>query len=261
MSGGQAPFRSGSLVRAESVHRRLGASSSAGAASAGEAVAGCSRRGRARGCSGRLAVTRGGGGGHLPALVPRADIGARDPLAFSSGQEGELEQAAALGFAHVLYTKSPGGILASAQRTARFRPLVERSVKGTGIAADTLEAIVLLESAGRTDVIAGSDPAGAAGLTQILAETGLNFLGMSIDLQASRRLTRQIAAATGRGEPARVARLRARRRRVDARFDPARALAGTVRYLTVARRIFGADDLAVVSYHMGIGNLQAVAHD
>jgi hypothetical protein len=202
-----------------------------------------------------------GGGGRAPVLVPRNDISARDPLAFSTKQQGDLEQAAALGFAHVLYTKSPGGVVASAQRTARFRPLVERAVSGSGIDADTLEAIVFLESAGRPNAIAGSDPAGAAGLTQILAETGRDFLGMSIDLQASRRLTRQIAAATGRGDQARVDRLQARRRRVDARFDPAQALAATVHYLQVARTIFGRNDLAVVSYHMGIGNLEAVIRD
>jgi hypothetical protein len=206
-------------------------------------------------------LTRSGGGGASPVLVPRADIGAGDPLAFSKSEEGDLEQAAALGFAHVLYAKSPGGVVASAARTAQFRPLIERAVRGSGIDADTLEAIVLLESAGRPDVIAGSDPVGATGLTQILAETGQNFLGMSIDVQASRRLTGQIAAAAARGDRAKVARLLARRRRVDARFDPARALAGTVRYLNVARRIFGRDDLAVVSYHMGIGNLEAVARD
>ena len=37
--------------------------------------------------------------------------------------------------------------------------------------------------------------------------------------------------------------------------------AATVRYLEVARKIFGRDDLAVVSYHMGIGNLETVVHD
>ena len=45
---------------------------------------------------------------------------------------------------------------------------------------------------------------------------------------------------------------------MDARFDPEQALAGTVRYLTEAKKVFGRDDLAVVSYHMGIGNLAAV---
>ena len=45
---------------------------------------------------------------------------------------------------------------------------------------------------------------------------------------------------------------------VDERFDPRKALAGAVRYLTLARERFGRDDLAVVSYHMGIGNLESV---
>jgi hypothetical protein len=110
-------------------------------------------------------------------------------------------------------------------------------------------------------VIAGGDPASAAGLTQILAETAQDFLGMRVDLSASRRLTRAIAAAAARGHRGTVRRLQAKRRRVDQRFDPAEALAATVRYLSVARERFGRDDLAVVSYHMGIGNLESVLRD
>jgi hypothetical protein len=53
-----------------------------------------------------------------------------------------------------------------------------------------------------------------------------------------------------------AARLRAQRRKVDERFDPAKALAGTGRYLAFARGILGRDDLAIESYHMGVGNLQ-----
>jgi hypothetical protein len=45
---------------------------------------------------------------------------------------------------------------------------------------------------------------------------------------------------------------------VDERFDPAKALAATGRYLALAKRRFGREDLAFVSYHMGIGNLQSV---
>ena len=45
---------------------------------------------------------------------------------------------------------------------------------------------------------------------------------------------------------------------IDARFDPAQALAGTIRYLAEARQRLGRDDLAIVSYHMGIGNLTNV---
>ena len=202
-----------------------------------------------------------GGGGKPPLLVPRPDIDSRDPLAFSAGDDHALERAAAVGRAHVLYAKSPGGVLVAAERTAGYRPLVESATRGTAVDPDLLEAIVFLESGGRPDVIAGSDPANAAGLTQILAETGRNFLQMHVELAASRTLTRKIAAAVRRGDQAAVARLRARRRRVDARFDPARALAGTVRYLSTAQARFGRSDLAVVSYHMGIGNLESVLRD
>jgi hypothetical protein len=81
---------------------------------------------------------------------------------------------------------------------------------------------------------------------------------MQVDLEESRRLTRLLDEAVRRGDAAEAARLRSERRQVDARFDPEQALAGTVRYLTEAKKVFGRDDLAVVSYHMGIGNLSDV---
>ena len=208
-----------------------------------------------------LVALLGGGGRPAPLLVPRVAGLTGDQLAFAPAQQRDLEQAAARGYAQVLYAKSPGGVLASAKRTARFRPLVEQAVAGTGIDPNLLEAIVFLESAGRPDVIAGSDPANATGLTQILAETAQNFLGMHVDLPVSRALTDAIAAAKRRGDPQAVRRLEARRRRIDARFVPAKALAGTVRYLLTARKRFGRDDLAIVSYHMGIGNLQGLLRD
>lgn len=148
--------------------------------------------------------------------------------------------------------------MAAARRTARFRPLVDDAVRGSGWDANIVEAIVMLESAGRPEAIAGGDTANAAGLTQIVAETATNFLGMRVDLTRSRRLTRSIAAARRRGDETALGRLRAARRRADTRFDPRQALAATVRYLDFARRRFGRDDLAVVSYHMGIGNLTQV---
>ena len=191
-------------------------------------------------------------------LVPRAEVGGGDPLAFDPARVSDLESWAAVGASHVLYAKSPGGVVATALRTARFRPLVEAAVAGTGIDPGLLEAIVFLESAGRPNVIAGGDPAAAAGLAQIVAATGTDFLGMRIDLAASRRLTREIAKAVHHGNRSKARRLRERRRLVDPRFDPRQALAGAVRYLLAARSRFDRDDLAVVSYHMGIANLEAV---
>jgi hypothetical protein len=187
-----------------------------------------------------------------------AQIAHPDPLRFEPGLTEEYEQAAAFGLSHVLFEKSPGGAIRAAQRTARFRSMVDEATSGTGIGPDLVEAIVLLESAGRQDVIAGDDPANAAGLTQIVAGTATDFLGMQVDLEESRRLTRLLDEAVRRGDAAEAARLRSERRQVDARFDPEQALAGTVRYLTEAKKVFGRDDLAVVSYHMGIGNLSDV---
>ena len=200
------------------------------------------------------------GGGKAVRYIPRGQLSA-DPLAFVAGRTAEFERSAGEGLSQVLYVKSPGGVLAAAARTARFRPLVERATAGTGIDANLVEAIVLLESAGRADAIAGGDPTGASGLTQIVAETGLDFLGMRVDLGASRSLTRRIERARERGKFAKALQLEAARKAIDARFVPRKALAGTVRYLSAARARFGRDDLAVVSYHMGIGNLESVLRD
>ena len=81
---------------------------------------------------------------------------------------------------------------------------------------------------------------------------------MRVDLRRSRKLTFRIRRLEARGKLRRAERLAAVRRQVDQRFDPADALAATVRYLTIARGYLGRDDLAVASYHMGIGNLQGV---
>jgi hypothetical protein len=66
------------------------------------------------------------------------------------------------------------------------------------------------------------------------------------------------ARRDARGAERAIERLIADRRRVDERFDPERALAGSVRYLTIARERFDRMDLALASYHMGIGNLQSL---
>ena len=164
------------------------------------------------------------------ALELPAQIAHPDPLQFEPGRTEEYEQAAAFGLSHVLFEKSPGGAVGAARRTARFRAMVDKATSGTDIDPDLVEAIVMLESAGRQDVIAGDDPANAAGLTQIVAGTATDFLGMHVDLEASRRLTRLLDQAVRRGDDAEAARLRSERRQADTRFDPEQALAGTVRY-------------------------------
>jgi hypothetical protein len=212
------------------------------------------------------ALGAGCGGGRdapPPGAVP-------NPLRYQSGARADYERRAAAGLAHVLYAKSPGGVLATAARTARWRGSVERAAQDAGVDPDLVEAIVFLESGGRPDVIAGGrDPRGAAGLTQIVASTATSLLNLRVDATASRQLLVDIARAdraasrdpgtkAAQAATRLAARLRAQRQRVDERFDPAKALAATGRYLKTARGKFGREDLAFVSYHMGIGNLDGV---
>jgi len=184
-----------------------------------------------------------------------------DPYAFDPKRAAEFEQRAAEGNAHALYALSPGGVAASAARTAQWRPLVDRAAATAHVDPDELEALVFLESAGRQDARAPGGLDAAAGLTQILAETANNLLGMHVDVTASSRITRRLERAQRRGRGNEVAALRVNRKRVDDRFDPEKALAGTARYLQIAREQLGREDLAFVSYHMGIGNLQNVIRD
>ena len=184
-----------------------------------------------------------------------------DPFAWDPEREDEFTRRAAAGNAHPLYAFSPGGVVASAERTARWRSQVERAADAAEMDPDLLEALVFLESAGREDARAPGSLESAVGLTQILAETGQNLLGMRIDVEQSARLTRLIARAEARGRDGRAAALRRRRQQVDQRFDGTEALAATARYLKLAGERFGRQDLAFVSYHMGIGNLESVLRD
>ena len=183
-----------------------------------------------------------------------ADPGS-DPFAWDPSIREDLERRATLGSSHVIYAMSPDGVVASAERTAAYRAEIEAAAARHGVDPDVLEAVIFLESAGRPYVSAGPTPEAASGLAQILPSTATDLLGMEVDLAASIELTRKIARAR---TPAHVEELRAQRAAVDERFDPAKAIEGAATYLEIARERFGADDLAVESYHMGIGNLESV---
>jgi transglycosylase-like protein with SLT domain len=192
-----------------------------------------------------------------PAGVARGASG-HDPFGYVASREADFVARATAGEAHVLFTKSPDGAVATAARVATFRTAIDHATAGTGIDPNLLEALVYVESAGRPSAIAGSDLAGAAGLTQILASTGTSLLGMHIDLTRSRELTQKIDAIASGARAGRLAPLLLARERADTRFYPPKALAATVRYLLTAERQFGREDLAIESYHMGIGNLHNV---
>jgi hypothetical protein len=234
-------------TRKASAHARLAAVAAAAllAAAGIGAIAGLGDE--ERGAVPTVAPPPGGEGEALP-----------DPFAWDPDREDEFVHRAAAGSSHLLYRLSPGGVVASAERTARWRPDVEAAAEQAGVDADMLEGLVFLESAGRDDAITPNGIEGAVGLTQILAGTATELLGMRADTDLSARYTRRIERAAARGREQRVRELRAARARVDERFDGRKALAGTARYLTLARETFEREDLAFVSYHMGIGNLQDV---
>ncbi len=212
-----------------------------------------------------LVVALVSSGGSGPPRLPLPGVGrparAGDPFAYIPDRQADFAERAVDGSEHVLFTKSPGGALATAARVAALRPLIDRAAAGSPIDPNLLEALVFVESAGRPDAIAGGDPADAAGLAQILPGTGQTMLGMRIDLARSRQLTASIDLAASTGQAGLAARLDRRRAAVDERFDPVKALAAAVRYLEMARAQFGRLDLALVSYHMGIGNLRQVLDD
>ncbi len=178
-----------------------------------------------------------------------------DPFVFSASKRPQFERAGAAGESHLLYANSPGGASATARRVAGLEGPIRAAASASGVEFRLLEGMVFLESGGRPDIVAGADPAGAAGVSQIVADTGRKLLGMKIDLNASRRLTKQIAAAGKQRDTALVSKLEAQRRRIDERFDPPKALAAAGRYLAYALPKFGSSDFAVASYHMGVGNL------
>lgn len=212
-----------------------------------------------------FALLRGGDDGP-PTGALREDPGTTTPLGRMAldvlrpdveADADELTARAEAGFANPLYRMVPGGAVESAARVTRLRPMIEEVAKQHDEDPDALEALVYLESAGRPDAMASNDLAGAVGLTQIVAETGTSLLDMKIDVQRSQALTRLINTG-GRLEAER----RAERVRVDPRFDPRQALEATARYLDFAReQLGGRDDLAVASYHMGVGNLQNALRD
>ncbi|HEV2075689.1 MAG TPA: transglycosylase SLT domain-containing protein [Thermoleophilaceae bacterium] len=226
------------------------------------------------GCAVAAAVILAGREGPGPETVTASGVEVVTRTPFEVADPGpdesrRLLERASDGFAHVLYELSPGGVEATAERTLRFRDEIRAAAALEGVDPRTLEALVFLESAGRPDVIAGPTPESAAGLTQIIPSTAEDLLGMSVDLDRSKELTRKIASQSARAEEAerpkarrkaarRVRELLAERRAADERFDPEAALAGAARYLSLAEDHFGREDLATVSYHMGIQNLDRV---
>ena len=178
-----------------------------------------------------------------------------DPFAYTAAKRADFERRAAAGEAHLLYANSPGGVVATAKRVAALDGPIRSAATASHVDPGMLEGMVFLESGGQPGAIAGGDPAGAAGVAQILPDTARTLLGLHVDLAASKRLSAQIDATR---DPHQRTALEKQRRTVDERFDAAKAIAAMGRYLTFARGRLDGGDLAVESYHMGVGNLESV---
>ena len=182
-----------------------------------------------------------------------------DPLAWDAGREGELVAAARRGFAHPLYTLVPGGAVASAARTARYRELVESVAEEGGVSADDLEALVYLESAGRPTAAADPRYEGAVGLTQIVARDRRGPAGDAGGPGAPRgRSPAGSGARRAAGTPRACARSRhAAASSTSGSTRPRRCAAPSPTSSSPASEL-GRDDLALAAYHAGVGNIQNV---
>ena len=173
--------------------------------------------------------------------------------------------------AHVVYALSPGGVERSVDRTTRWRGRGRARVAGSPVDPDDLEAMLFLESAGRPTVMADGTPRERHGADadhpvdrrrRCSGCAWISARSLEINRALAREQRRAVLVARRRrsGAPhgASVRRLVRERKVVDERFDPQKSLEAAVRYLRIARRRFGRDDLAIASYHMGIGNLRTV---
>jgi hypothetical protein len=207
-----------------------------------------------------LLVSVGGSGlPGAPAAGNAPETGPEGLFHYDSAHAANYIARATTGNGQVLFSKSPGGAIATARRVAALRPMIDRAVAGSDIPASALEGLVFLESAGLPDAVVAGDPNNAAGLTQILPSTATSLLHMHVDLAASKRLLAQISQARS---PTQQRSLQRRLAAADPRFDPVAALRGSVRLLTESEGMFGGRlDLAVTAYHMGPGNMQHVLAD
>ena len=166
-------------------------------------------------------------------LVPhsRAEGGDFGPLRYDRAHNATFERRAAAGFAHPLYAKSPGGVAATAQRVQRWRRASSGRRRGRHRPRHDGGDRVPRERGrpqghGRPGPARGrrADPDPPRHRHRA-ARHARRPAGASI------RITRRSPRRGARHAPRVVATLLQRRQRVDERFNPDKALAGTARYL------------------------------
>ena len=158
------------------------------------------------------------------------------------------------GLAHPLYAETRGGVERTAAIMDRLSPYFERFGRAAKVDPLTLAAVVMVESGGRADLTEEPDSsagrAGLAGLTPGAARDA----GLRVDAKTSDELTRRIDQLTTKQskikrkseaaelDPALI-EMRAKRRRVDERFDVVKAIEAAAQLLAE-----GDEDRAVEAY-------------
>jgi len=185
---------------------------------------------------------------HTPAPAPKPvrHVAAVDTAARAAA--ATLAHDASISLGRSLFTN--GSVFATADRVARWHPLIARAARSEGIDPALLEAIVYVESSGRADVSNGA----AVGLTQLGPSVARHF-GLHVDTTHATKLTRSIARTWN---PKRELQLRHWRARYDERYAPLKELRATARYLAQAKQVLGRDDLATEAYHVGIPTVRGV---
>ncbi|MEA2347980.1 MAG: hypothetical protein QOG62_1767 [Thermoleophilaceae bacterium] len=205
------------------------------------------------------------------ARTSAADLGRSEPFRWSRARDREFLLRGRDGLAHPLYSLTRGGVERTASVMDRLTPFFERAGGRAGVDPGTLAAVVFVESGGRADLTEQPDSAkgraGAAGLTPDVARRDL---GLHVDLGQSSVLTKRIAklttlqgkakdkAAAAKFDPELI-ELRARRRKVDERFEVTKAIDAGAQLLRKGQDALGREDLAVAAYRLGIPAVKHLA--
>src|SRR4051812_25123727 len=137
-----------------------------------------------------------------------------------------LQKDATISFGRSFFTN--GSVFETAARVAQWRPLITRAARAEGVAPAALEAIVMVESSGRSDISNGT----AVGLTQLHPAVARR-LGLHVDTRHTTILTRRIAHAWRLQT---IRQLRRWRARYDERYAPLKELRATAASLAQAQQ-------------------------
>jgi hypothetical protein len=190
------------------------------------------------------------------------DLAASGAFRWRRSADAEFMRRGRDGLGHPLYAETRGGVERTASVMDRLSPYFERFGRAAGVDPLTLAAVVMVESGGRADLTEEPDSSvGRAGLAGLNAGEA-QAAGLRVNEKKSDDLTRRIDRVTTRQtkiekkseaaklDPELIA-MRAKRRKVDERFDVRRAIEAAASILRQGQKALGREDLAVAAYAAG----------